>query len=410
MAKQQIELENGQRSELVNRLTRPVAVPLAATYRWVDERLGVTDITHQLLYEAVPRRGAWAYSLGSATLIIIVLQIVTGMFLLWTYVPSTTEAWISLNWTEHHDEFGAIVRGMHLWGAYILLVVIGLHMIRTFVSGSYKRPRELNWLSGVILFLLVLGLGITGAMLPWDNASYFTAQVVTHIVNYLPIFGGQLQEILRGGSQMGPATLTRFFAIHIWLLPALLVPLIGLHLILLRRHGEHGSWVNYEGVREETDDQRARRMAEAEPPYPTRPTDPGYAVPMDLDEFFPSQVFKDALVSFGLVVIIFVMAIVVGAPLEAPANPAILNYVPTPEWFFLPLDQMLVQFPQAWMIPVGAFVLPGIATTLLFMLPWLDRSPEREPWRRPEVMIPAAFVIGFILYETLLGVNRLFNL
>jgi quinol-cytochrome oxidoreductase complex cytochrome b subunit len=390
-----------ERSPIAAKLTRPIAGLAAATYRWVDERLGVTDLVHQLLYEAVPRRGAWAYSLGSATLIIIVLQIVTGMFLLWTYVPSTTEAWESLNFIEHHDEFAAIVRGMHLWGAYVLLLVIGLHMVRTFVSGSYKKPRELNWIVGVFLFLLVLGLGITGAMLPWDQASYWTAVVVTHVVNYLPLFGSQLQEILRGGPQMGPATLTRFFAIHIWLLPALLIPLIGLHLILLRRHGEHGSWVNYEGVEEETEAERAERMARAEAPYPAIPSDPGYAVPMDLDEFFPSQVFKDALVSFGLVLLIFVMAVVIGAP---------LNYVPTPEWFFLPLDQLLVQFPQAWMIPVGVFVVPGIGTTLLILVPFLDRSPGRQPWRRPEMMVPALFALLFLIFEAILAVNRLFNL
>ncbi|MGC1908850.1 MAG: cytochrome b N-terminal domain-containing protein [Candidatus Dormiibacterota bacterium] len=398
------------RSALVAKLTRPVARPMAATYRWVDERMGISDLTHQLLYEAVPRRGAWAYSLGSATLIIIVLQIVTGMFLLWTYVPSTTEAWESLNYIEHHDEFAAIVRGMHLWGAYVLLIIIGLHMIRTFVSGSYKKPRELNWIVGVLLFLMVLGLGITGAMLPWDQAAYWTATVVTHVVDYIPFFGNWLQEILRGGPQMGPETLTRFFAIHIWLLPALLVPLIGLHLILLRRHGEHGSWVNYEGVETESDEVRKERMSSAEYPYPAVPSDPGYAVPVDIDDFFPSQVFKDALVSFGLVVIIFVMAVVVGAPLERAANPAALNYVPTPEWFFLPLDQLLVQFPQAWMIPIGVFVLPGIGTTLLILVPFLDRSPDREPWRRPEVMVPALFAVLFLVFEALLAVNRLFNL
>ncbi|EQD45838.1 Cytochrome b/b6 domain protein, partial [mine drainage metagenome] len=131
--------EDLERSALARKLTRPISGVMATTYRWVDERLGVTDLGHQLLYEAVPRRGAWAYSLGSATLILIILQIVTGMFLLWTYVPSTTEAWASLNFIEHHDEFAAIVRGMHLWGAYILFVVIGLHMVRTFVSGSYKN-------------------------------------------------------------------------------------------------------------------------------------------------------------------------------------------------------------------------------------------------------------------------------
>ncbi|EQD40135.1 membrane protein containing Cytochrome b/b6 [mine drainage metagenome] len=343
-------------------------------------------------------------------MILIILQIVTGMFLLWTYVPSTTEAWASLNFIEHHDEFAAIVRGMHLWGAYILFVVIGLHMVRTFVSGSYKKPRELNWIVGVVLFLLVLGLGITGAMLPWDQAAYWTATVVTHVVSYSPIFGTQLEEILRGGPQMGPATLTRFFAIHIWLLPALLVPLIGLHLILLRRHGEHGSWVNYEGVEEETEAARAQRMARAEAPYPALPSDPGYAVPMDLDEFFPSQVFKDAVVSFGLVLLIFIMAIVIGAPSSGRRIPPPSTTCPRRSGSSCHWTNLLVQFPQAWMIPVGVFILPGIGTTLLILVPFLDRTPGRQPWRRPEVMVPALFVVLFLVFEALLAVNRLFNL
>ncbi len=399
-----------RRSKLVARLTHPVARPLASVYRWVDERMGISDLVYKALYEAVPRRGAWTYTLGSVTLIIIALQIVTGMFLLWSYVPSTTEAWLSLNYLAHHNEFGAIVRGMHLWGAYVLLLVIGLHMVRTFVSGSYKKPRELNWITGVILFLLVLALGITGAMLPWDQAAFWTTVVTTHVLSYVPLLGHWLQEVWRGGNQVGPVTLTRTFAIHIWLLPALLVPLIGLHIYLLRRHGEHGSWVNYRNDPEESERERADRVLRAEPPYPAVPSDPAYSVPDDLDEFFPSQVGKDAIVSFVAVLIIFVMAVVVGSPLEAPANAASLTYVPTPEWFFLPLDQLLVQFPQAWMIPVGVFIIPGLASTLLIMVPFLDRSPDREPWKRPQLMVPALFTLLFLIFEALLGVNRLFNL
>ncbi len=398
------------RSKLAARMTHPVSRPLAIVYRWVDERMGINDLLYKTLYEAVPRRGAWAYTLGSATLIIIALQIVTGMFLLWSYVPSTTEAWESLNFLERHNEFGAIVRGMHLWGAYVLLLVIGLHMVRTFVSGSYKKPRELNWITGVILFLLVLGLGITGAMLPWDQAAYWTTIVTTHVLSYFPGLGHWLQEIWRGGNQVGPVTLTRTFAIHIWLLPALLVPLIVVHLYLLRRHGEHGAWINYRGAREEPDGEAAAPLVHAEPPYPAVPSDPGYAVPDDLDEFFPSQVGKDSIVSFALVLLIFVMAVVVGSPLEAPANPATLTYVPTPEWFFLPLDQLLVQFPQAWMIAVGTFAIPGLASTILILVPFLDRSPDREPWKRPQLMVPALFTLLFLIFEALLAVNRLFNL
>ena len=197
-----------------------------AAYRWVDERTGVTELVHKGLYEAVPEQGGWAYTLGSATLVLILLQLFTGIFLLLDYVPSVTQAWSSLNYLRTQDPFGGWVRGLHLWGAYTLILVIGLHALRTFLSASYKRPRELNWMSGVILFFLVLGLAATGAMLPWDNAAYWTATVITNILHYVPFIGDGLRQLWRGGSFVGPITLTRTFAIHIWVLP---VPALRLH-------------------------------------------------------------------------------------------------------------------------------------------------------------------------------------
>ena len=125
------------------------------------------------------------------------------------------------------------------------MLLIGAHALRTFISASYKKPRELNWISGVMLFFLVLAMAITGAMLPWDQASYWTAVVVTNIPHYLPVIGNGVRTLWRGGDFVGPVTLTRTFALHIWVLPALLLGLIGGHLYLLRRHGEFGSWVNY---------------------------------------------------------------------------------------------------------------------------------------------------------------------
>src|SRR5205814_2378068 len=145
---------------------------------------------------------------------------------------------------EQADAFGAIVRGIHLWSAYILLFVIGLHMVRTFFSGSYKRPRELNWVTGVGLFVLVLGMAITGAFLPWDQAAYWTAVVVTNIPAYTPFIGSFIRALWRGGDFVGPITLSRTFGIHVWLIPAILFPLIGAHLALLRKHGEFGSYIN----------------------------------------------------------------------------------------------------------------------------------------------------------------------
>jgi quinol-cytochrome oxidoreductase complex cytochrome b subunit len=379
-------------------------------YGWIDERAGTTEMLHKGLYEAVPRKGGWAYTLGSATLVLILLQLFTGIFLLLDYVPSFDQAWTSLDYLAHNDRFGAAVRGMHLWGAYTLILVIGLHMLRTWLSASYKRPRELNWVSGAVLFFLVLGLAVTGAMLPMDNAGYWTMVVVTNIPHYIPFIGTGLRTLWRGGDFVGPIALTRTFAIHIWVLPFLLFALIGGHLALLRRHGEFGAWVNYETTSDDPEREIAERIRAAEPPYPAKRIERRYAAPRETVHFFPFQLGKDVVVSILLVTVIFVMAFLFGAPLDERANPATLTYTPTPEWFYIPLDQLLVFIPSVWLIGFGIFVLIGLAATLFVILPFIDRSPHRRPLERPEVLLPGLFFAFMIIILAVLGINRLFNL
>ena len=390
--------------------TRPLTRRFRRTYGWIDERAGTTDLLHKGLYEAVPDRGGWAYTLGSATLVLILLQLFTGIFLLFDYVPSFAQAWDSLTFLRTSDRFGDWVRGMHLWGAYVLILVIGLHMLRTFLSASYKRPRELNWVSGAVLFFLVLGLAITGAMLPMDNAGYWTTVVVTNIPHYLPFIGDGIRTLWRGGDFVGPVTLTRTFAIHVWVLPFLLLALIGGHLALLRRHGEFGAWINYEVKSDQPDKEIAERIRKAQPPYPTQRIERIYSAPHRTVDFFPNQLFKDTVVSIVLIVIIFVFGFVVGAPLDERANPATLTYVPTPEWFYLPLDQLLVFSPSMWLIAFGVFGLIGAGSLAFVLLPFLDRSGQRRPLRRPEVIIPGLFVAFTVVILAVLGVNRLYNL
>ena len=386
------------------------ALRARAAYRWVDERTGLTELVHKGLYEAVPEQGGWAYALGSATLVLILLQLFTGIFLLLDYVPSVTQAWSSLNYLRTADPFGAWVRGLHLWGAYTLILVIGLHALRTFLSASYKRPRELNWMSGVILFFLVLALAATGAMLPWDNAAYWTTTVITNILHYVPFIGDGLRQLWRGGAFVGPVTLTRTFAIHIWVLPFLLFVFIGGHIYLLRRHGEFGAWVNYDTSTSQPSREIADRIRAAEPPYPTKRIERRYAAPNKTVDFFPNQLFKDTLVSTVLIVFIFIMGGFGGAPLDQMANPATLSYVPTPEWFYLPLDQFLVLTPKNPLIAIGILAIVGGGTLAMFLLPVIDRSPERRPTRRPEVLVPAMFVVFAVIFLATLGVNRLYSL
>jgi quinol---cytochrome c reductase cytochrome b subunit, bacillus type len=395
---------------LLRAVTRPLSRRLRSGAAWVDERTGTTELLHKGLYEAVPKRGGWAYTLGSATLALILLQLFTGIFLLLDYVPSFSQAWESLRYLETSDRFGAWVRGMHLWGAYVLILVIGLHMLRTFLSASYKRPRELNWVTGAVLFFLTLGLAITGAMLPMDNAGYWTAVVVTNIPHYIPVIGDGIRALWRGSDFVGPVTLTRTFAIHIWVLPFLLFALIGSHLMLLRRHGEFGSWVNYRTVTDDPEREISERIVNAEPPYPTKRTSRRWAAPRETVDFYPDQIFKDTIVSLGLIALIFAMGYIAGAPLDEHANPATLTYVPTPEWFYLPLDQILLLSPSVYLILFGALGLVGFGAGMLTLLPFLDRSHARAPLRRPEVLIPGLFLALTIVILAILGANRLYNL
>jgi menaquinol-cytochrome c reductase cytochrome b subunit len=212
---------------------------------WTEDRTGAVTMIEHFLYEPVPKRGKWLYTLGSATLFLINLQFLTGILLLFYYVPTTDHAWNSIYYMMNDVYMGWLVRGIHFWSANILVVVIGLHMLRTFFSGAYKAPREINWVIGVVLILLVTVLAFTGYALRWDAEGFWAWEVGVKIGSYSPFVGDYMATFLLGGDTAGPATLSRVFALHVWLLPAALAPLIGIHLYLLRKHGEFGSEFEY---------------------------------------------------------------------------------------------------------------------------------------------------------------------
>jgi menaquinol-cytochrome c reductase cytochrome b subunit len=212
---------------------------------WMEDRSSIVTMLEEFLYEPVPKRGKWLYTLGSATLFLITLQFLTGILLLFYYVPTTDNAWDSIYYIMSDVYFGPLIRGIHFWSANILVVVIGLHMLRTFFSGAYKAPRELNWIVGVMLIFIVTILAFSGYALRWDAEGFWAWEVGLKIGSYSPFVGDYVAVFLLGGDTAGPATLSRVFAIHVWLLPALLAPLIGVHLLLLRKHGEFGSDFEY---------------------------------------------------------------------------------------------------------------------------------------------------------------------
>src|SRR5215210_8103225 len=212
---------------------------------WTEDRTGAVTMIEHFLYEPVPKRGKWLYTLGSATLFLITLQFLTGILLLFYYVPTADNAWDSIYYIMNDAYFGWYIRGIHFWSANALVVVIGLHMVRTFLSGSYKAPREMNWVVGVFLILIVTILAFSGYALRWDQEGFWAWEVGTMIASYTPAIGNWAITTLLGGDTAGPATLSRVFALHVWLLPAALAPLIGIHLYLLRKHGEFGATFEY---------------------------------------------------------------------------------------------------------------------------------------------------------------------
>ena len=204
---------------------------------WVDERTGASPFLTGMLLRKVPKGTNWFYTLGSATLFAFVVQALTGVFLAMYYVPSSTQAYDSIVHLTNDVFLGEFVRGLHKWGASVMIILIFLHMGRTFFFGAYKYPRELNWVIGVVLMILTLVMGLTGYLLPFDQRSYWATIVAMNITGSGPVLGPYLADFLRAGAEFGATTLPRFYAVHMLLVPGAIIALIGAHLYLVVKLG-----------------------------------------------------------------------------------------------------------------------------------------------------------------------------
>ncbi len=203
---------------------------------WLDERTGLLAVWRTVFDRKVPRVNWW-YTLGSASLFLALMQAVTGIFLTIYYVPTPDEAYNSIQYITNDVAFGWLIRGMHHWGATLMVITVFLHMLRVFYYGAYKYPREVTWVTGVVLLFATLGLGFTGYLLPWNQRAYWATAVGTNIVGTVPLVGDFLVRVLRAGADLSFLTLSRFFGAHIWILPAILFCTIGVHLYLVIRNG-----------------------------------------------------------------------------------------------------------------------------------------------------------------------------
>jgi len=326
---------------------------------WLSERLPIDFIikfTREQLAEPQPRHVSWLHTLGFAALILLALQIFTGVLLLFYYKPGAATAYESIKFINEKVTFGWFFRQLHIWGANFIVTVVALHLVRVFFYGAYKKPRELTWMVGVGLFLVTLGFAFTGYLLPWDQLAFWGTTVGTDSMKEVPLIGNLLLGFLRGGENVSDITLSRFFAIHIALLPMILLALIGVHLFLIRYH--HISPLN-PALRDEPDPSQNPQVAEQARPY------------------FPDHFKKELLVAYGILIALVIAAITVHMPLGKPANPMVTPHGIKPEWYFLPVYQSLKYVP-GWLGVLGN----GVFVALLMLLPLLDRSPERHPKRR----------------------------
>jgi quinol-cytochrome oxidoreductase complex cytochrome b subunit len=206
------------------------------TFNWLDERLGLKTIYATVLDRKVPKVNWW-FTLGSASLFLFLLQGITGIMLTIYYVPSPDHAYDSIQYIMTGVSFGWLIRGIHHWGASLMVLIVFFHMLRTYFFGAYKYPREFTWVTGVLLLLLTLGMGFTGYLLPWNQRAYWATTVATSIAGTVPFIGNFINQVLRGGGDLSAVTLARFFSVHIWWFPAMIAGLIGVHLYMVIRLG-----------------------------------------------------------------------------------------------------------------------------------------------------------------------------
>jgi len=341
--------------------------PESGLWKWLNRRTGLDDLLHSVLDEPIPGGARFAYIFGSGLLFIFLSQIITGVFLALYYVPSADHAHKTVAYITKAVTAGSFLRSLHFYGASAMVVVLFLHLSQTYIYGAYKKRRELLWFSGCVLFGLVMAMAFTGYLLPWDQRAYFATAVGTNAVGEIPWIGESIKRLMRGGTAMGTLTISRFFVAHVFLIPAFIFALVASHLFLFRKAGAAGP-IN-------------------ENPY--QPT-------QKAELFYPRQVIMDLSLTALLIAGLGLLSFMIPVKLGPAANPADAQYVPRPEWYYLPIFQWLKYWHGSAAI-VGVLVIPVLLVLTVLALPFLDRSVERRPWKRPAAMAAYVFLVFSIV-------------
>jgi len=333
---------------------------------FLEERFDVEtarQLVDKQVHKRLPPRTGWLHIYGSLSLLLFISQTVTGILLLMYYRPTPEAAHKSIQYITGEVHFGWLYRQVHAWGATLMIIAVLLHMLRTYFEGAYKRPRELTWVTGVVIFVLTITFGFTGYLLPWNQIAFWATTVGTESANKVPYIGGWLQYLLRGGDGVTGETLSRFFVVHVIILPWLLTGLIALHLFLMRLN----NLSTLERVGEE------------------KPIPPEHCIP-----FFPVHVAKECVVAVLLVAVLVTLSVLAPWEIGEPADPLSTPKHIKPEWYFLPSYQLLKYFEGPYGAVLGIFACT-VPFLLLFLWPFIDRGKQRHPKKRP-----VAVTIGLI--------------
>lgn len=348
-------------------------------WAWIDDRSGMGEVITSLARHKVPPNVNWSYVFGSATLFCLILQIVTGISLSLIYQPSTAAAYESLQYISNEMPLGSILRGLHYFGASGMILLMGIHMIRVFVTGSYKFPRELHWISGIFLFVLTVAMGFTGQLLRWDDAAIWTTTIAAEQLGRIPFIGDMMAHFMLAGKTVGGDTLSRFFAFHVFIIPAILFGVLGFHLYLVIRNGI------------------------SEPPKAGRPVNPKtyrawYESLLEKKgvPFWPDVAWKDVVFSVFVLAVILVLSVYVGPQtLGGAPDPTTVEVTPKPDWYLLWIFAMFALMPHA----IESYVIflgPIIAGLILLSIPFIANKGERSPFKRPWSMAAVIMIVTII--------------
>ena len=309
---------------------------------WLDDRTGIRKIWRETLFEPVPGGARWRYVWGSTLTFAFVVQIITGIALWAAYSPSSQTAWESVYYIQEEMNGGWLLRGIHHYTAQVMIVLLVLHLMQIVIDRAYRAPREVNFWFGMILLFLIAGISLTGYLLPWDQKGFWSTKVVTNLAGIVPFFGESIQRVVVGGSDYGHHTLTRFFALHAGVLPALTILLIIGHVHLFRRHGLKAK-------------------------EPIKKPD---------GMFWPDQIFRDVVACCAVLLAVLVLVFWHhGATLTAPADPS-ERFPARPDWYFLFLFEFLKYFKGKTLI-LGGLIIPGLVAMIVFVMPI---TAQRWPW------------------------------